>query len=100
MPRRNSNKRRTPQARRRYDGSPGGRMAAWVPPVPVEAMVVPAGKCGRKLRFTRAEAEKALKQAQQSRANRGLAPQERRVYECPRCGDWHLTSRETWEDPS
>lgn len=100
MPRRNSNKRRIPQARRRYDGGPGGRMAAWVPPVPVEVMVVPAGKCGRKLRFTKSQAEKALKQAQQSRANRGLASQERRVYECPRCGDWHLTSRETWEDPS
>jgi hypothetical protein len=72
------------------------------PPAPaLEDLVIPKGKCFRtrhpKLRFAAGDAERALIQAQQTRARKGQAYHEERVYECKisegGCGDFHLTSR-------
>lgn len=102
MPRRNKN-RRSPQAKRRQDGTHGIRGGHQAPPV--EALVVPNGKCFRnsrrgKLRFTKDVVDKALRQAQASRKARDTAYAEKRYYHCPPdqggCGDYHLTSRETY----
>lgn len=69
-----------------------------IPPVDVERMVVPTGRCGKKLRFgTPEEAESALRQAQQNRARFGNSAQECRYYSCQRCSGYHLTSRERFE---
>ena len=73
---------------------------------PVEKTIIPHGRCHlrhHKLRFYQHEVEKALRQAQALRKSRGQeAHMEKRAYHCPTakggCGDWHLTSRETWED--
>jgi hypothetical protein len=69
----------------------------------VEALVIPHGRCFAfsrkgKLKFTQAEAGTALKQAKASRARRGSKHTEERVYECPGCGFWHLTSRTQFEE--
>lgn len=102
MPRKNRN-RRSPQARRRQDGTHGVRSSHQAPPV--ETLVVPNGRCFRnsrkgKLRFTKDVVEKALRQAQASRKARGTTYAENRYYEClvaeGGCGDFHLTSRETY----
>lgn len=92
-----------PQAKRRPDGTRGGRRAGWVPPPPVESLIVPKGRCffrsrKGKLIFTRDEADRALRQAQQGRASRGSSYTESRAYECPEggCGGWHLTSRQVY----
>ena len=60
----------------------------------VDDIVVPAGRCGRKLRFaTEAEAARALKQARANHARRGVNA-EKRYYFCKRCDGFHLTSKE------
>lgn len=105
MPRRNKTTRR-PQARRKADGTHGSSRA---PAPDITQMVVPKGRCHfrtrnpkGKLIFTEAEAERALKQAQASRARRGSAYAEERTYACPEggCGGWHLTSRSTYQQHS
>jgi hypothetical protein len=104
MGRKNAANRR-PQARRRVDGSAGGRRAGWTPPPPVEQLIVPKGRCyfrsrKGKLIFTETEAARALRQAQQARASRGQTYTESRSYACPDggCGGWHLTSRQTYTE--
>lgn len=107
MGRKNNRTGRTPQAKRRADGSRGGRIAGWTPPPPVETLVVPKGRCffrsrKGKMIFTEVEADRALRQAQQGRSSRGSGYQEKRAYPCPEggCGGWHLTSRETYQERS
>jgi hypothetical protein len=101
---RKNNRGGRPQARRKADGTRG---RATPPPPPLEALVVPRGKCffrsrKGKLRFSKADAPAALRQAQAKRQRTGSAHMEERVYECPvaqgGCGDWHLTSRTTYEE--
>lgn len=103
MGRKNNRTGRRPQARRRADGSTGGRAAGWSPPPPVETLVVPKGRCyfrsrKGKLIFTAAEADKALRQAQNNRKRHSSAHVEQRSYACPEggCGGWHLTSQEVY----
>jgi hypothetical protein len=102
MARKNSRAVRPQNRRRAVTGSP---VRSAPPPVPLEALVVPHGRCYRnsrngKLRFSADEAEKALRQAQQTRARKAQAYHEERAYECKisegGCGDWHLTSRKEW----
>jgi hypothetical protein len=94
MPRKNTRRGRS-QARRKEPGLPV-RRGPWLPPTPVEDLVVPKGRCylagGRsgKLRFTEAEAERALRQAQHGRRRSGSGRTEERAYSCD-CGFWHLT---------
>jgi hypothetical protein len=83
------------------------RQTGWVPPVPIEDIVVPKGKCfyqarRGKLVFTKDEAATALKQAQHSRKRSGSAYAEKRVYACPEggCGGYHLTSATTYQQRS
>lgn len=68
------------------------------PPTPINEVVAPIGKCGKKLRYaTREDAEKALRNAQRNRRNTEHV--EKRVYgggDCDRCDGWHLTSKEQW----
>lgn len=99
MGRKNTRNNQRPQQRRRADGLPTIRRT---PPPPIEQMVVPKGRCFHrsrhgKLRFTREEVDKALRQAQRNRAARGSHHVEERYYECEvdrgGCGDFHLTSR-------
>lgn len=99
MARKNSNRRR-PQARRRADGTVSRRTP---PPPPLEHMIIPRGRCHyphRKYRFTKAEVEKALAQAQARRERLGHTHREERYYECETakggCGSWHLTSRTSY----
>lgn len=99
MSRKNRNTRH-PQARRRAEGIPASAGNRKLTRVPIEEMVVPVGKCYfrsryGKLRFTRDEVAKALKQAQRNRAVNGSTHAEERYYQCPEggCGDFHLTSR-------
>lgn len=75
------------------------------PPIPIEALVMPDGKCsfqGRpKARFaTKEKAQKALRQAQMKRARVGSGHVEKRYYACPDggCGGYHLTSREEYRE--
>lgn len=98
MSRKNSTRRR-PQARRKADGTRGGRK---VSPPPLEAMVLPQGRCSRsgKLCFTATDAAKALRHARASRAARGQAYHEERTYDCKACGFHHLTSRAEFEERS
>ena len=83
----------------------GRRTHAGPPRPPIEDIVVPRGRCFRnsrkgKLRFSEADAPKALKQAQANRARTGSAHCEERYYECKisegGCGDFHLTSRQEY----
>lgn len=96
----NTNKRaRYPQARKRSPEEAimgrKPRMAGKPPPIPVNKMVLPVGKCGRKLKFgSKQDAERALRQANQNRRRNGQSYHEVRVYEHDICGGWHLTSRE------
>lgn len=106
MSRKNRNSGRRPQARRRPNGSASKPTRRPTRP-PVESLVMPRGRCyfrsrHGKLRFSAEEVEKALRQAQASRAARGSAYVEDRAYECPEggCGDWHLTSRSEYQEPS
>lgn len=66
------------------------------PPTPVyrlQKMVLPVGKCGRKLKFAnQTDAEKALEQAKKNRARRGQPYREARVYWHRTCDGWHMTS--------
>lgn len=85
------------QARRKADGTKGQTTP---PPPPIEEMIVPRGRCflqSRKglLRFSEAEAARALLQAQQSRARRHSGYVEDHAFPCPAggCGDWHLSAR-------
>lgn len=67
---------------------------------PVEAIVIPDGKCMRnhrkpKARFaTEEKARRALKQAQEDRRRIGSGHVERRFYYCDNCDGYHLTSTE------
>lgn len=76
------------------------------PPPPLERLVVPRGRCfyrskNGKLRFAAEDAQEALRQAQAKRERMGSTYHEERVYECiDGCGDWHLTSRKEYEDPT
>lgn len=107
MGRKNNRSGRTPQARRRADGTRGGRIAGWNPPPPVEHLVVPKGRCyfrsrKGKLIFTEAETVTALKQLRAQRLSKGSGYVESRSYPCPDggCGGWHLTSREEYQERS
>ena len=81
---------------RRHGPAPQRRRGA-PPAPPVEALVIPRGRCGRKLCFSEADAAKALEQARGKRMRSGSTYMEERTYECDRCGYHHLTSRETYE---
>lgn len=105
MPRRN-NRAVKPRLKGRYE-SPEQRAVrqsgnARVQTVPIEQMVIPVGQCShrhRKAQFpSESIARKALHQANLRHERRGEAHREVRVYLCPFCQHWHLTSRETWED--
>jgi hypothetical protein len=105
MPRKNSTMRNR-QAPRRERGVPAPRRVPHMAPVPIEKIVVPKGRCffrsrHGKLRFSADEVAKALKQAQHNRKLKGSTHSEARYYECPPggCGDYHLTSRESYTDP-
>jgi hypothetical protein len=99
MGRRNHRQGR-PQARR--------QQRAGVPAAPpLEALVIPRGRCFRnsrkgKLRFTKDDAPKALEQARIKRARTGSLYTEERFYECKEaeggCGDYHLTSRSEYNE--
>lgn len=104
MPRKNTHKGRTRQARRYPDGTIAGRSA---PRQPIEKIIVPDGKCyfrsrHGKLSFTQEKAEAALKRAQENRARQHNGHVESRIYECPEggCGKWHLTSRSEYTERS
>jgi len=99
---RKNHRRGHPQAYRQQGGLPPLKRNPKLR-VPIEEIVVPKGRCYfrsryGKLRFTEAEIEKALRQAQQSRAAKGEVGGEERYYPCPDggCGDYHLTSRKTY----
>lgn len=103
MPRKN-HRRGRPQVRRSAYGT---RVRHAPPPPPVETLIVPNGRCYRasrkgKLRFTADTVQKALEQARASRKRRGSGHVEERYYECKvedgGCGDYHLTSRTTYEE--
>lgn len=105
MGRKNVTRGRRPQAKRRPDGTRGGRIAGWTPPPAIEALIIPRGKCffrsrKGKMIFTQEEAARALRQAQQGRRSTGSAYAEKRAYACPAggCGGWHLTSRENYQE--
>lgn len=92
-----------PQARRKADGSRGGPPA---PQQPVEALVIPQGRCHqrhRKFMFAEADVAKALRQAQAKRRLQTNGHVEERAYHCKTeeggCGAWHLTSRKEWNPP-
>lgn len=74
----------------------GARRPEEAIPTPVyrlEKMVLPVGKCGRKLKFASQEdVEKALKQAQANRRRRHQNYVEGRVYWHSTCDGWHMTS--------
>lgn len=91
MPRRNTRASRAPH---RSSGHVRGAPA----PVMLEKMVIPRGRCpySKKLRFALSDADKALQQARDTRARKGQAYHEERWYQCPSCGDAHLTSRREW----
>jgi hypothetical protein len=66
-----------PRGRRREPPPPGGPVVR-----------CPSGKSG----FAEAEARRRLEQYAAEHGNRRARPV--RVYPCPKCGAWHLTSRE------
>lgn len=97
---RRNHRQARPQARRQQRA---GMPAA----VPLEALVIPRGRCFRnsrkgKLRFSQSDAPKALEQARIKRTRSGSAYMEERFYECKiadgGCGDYHLTSRAEYEE--
>lgn len=69
---------------------------AWRPARPGARGARPAGFCpSRKLRYqTDIEAKVALASAQVNRERKAAEKVERRIYECPLCHGWHLTSKE------
>jgi hypothetical protein len=89
---------------RRYRPTDAPKRAP-LPPIPIEATVVPKGRCylrsrTGKLRFTREQVDTALRHAQHNRAIKGSGKREERYYQCDEtggCGDWHLTSRSEWK---
>lgn len=100
MPRRN-HRNHGRQHRRYSNANEVPRYLRPNPKLDVTKVVLPQGKCGRKLRFaTEEDAQDALRQAQTLKsANRA----EKRYYggdkpsdPCKRCGGWHLTSRTEW----
>lgn len=74
--------------------------------VELRDLVIPDGKCYRNPRrpkdvfIQKANAEKALEQAQRQRRRMGSAYVEKRFYECNFGGvaHYHLTSRETFDE--
>jgi hypothetical protein len=108
MPRKNTRVARRKTIRKYQAAQPakGNRRLA---PVPIETVVVPKGKCffrsrNGKLKFTKEQADSALRQAQHGRAIRGSDKVESRYYLCEdgragSCGFYHLTSREQWTAP-
>lgn len=81
---------------------------AKVPPrIPVNELVMPDGRCTRNPRRpkdifrTEEKAQRALEQAQRTRARMGSGHVEKRYYECEvaegGCGGYHLTSREAYD---
>lgn len=102
MPRKNH---RTHHPKRRRYETPdliprAQRSAAPQPNLKRGSLVLPVGKCGRKLMFTLEDAPEALRQAQQKRRMEGSASPEKRYYQCEHCNHYHLTSRETYNDRS
>ena len=105
MPRRNIRAIKT-KMKRRYE-EPEFTMArkarnTRVIRVPLEDQVIPIGRCPsphRKMMFETAEqAKKAMRHANIRHERFGDAHREVRVYGCPACDAWHMTSREAWEN--
>lgn len=96
MPRKNHAHRRPQRRRPRADLPP---LPAKRPsPPPLEAMVLPKGRCPAMglLQFAAEDAERALHQAQATRAARGQTFREERAFECESCGYHHLTARKEY----
>lgn len=101
MARKNSNSK-VRRNRKRFAEDLPVRRGPYIPPTPVEQLVVPVGRCylnhrRGKLKFTADQAAKALSQARHSRAIRGSGYVEERYYPCDGpngCGQYHLTSQE------
>lgn len=89
MPRRNTSGHYTPgrglSSRARAMRGQVGRTVPHA--MATDAVVCPHGKTG----FTKAAAEERLARYSTQESNRERRPV--RVYECPHCGHWHLTSR-------
>jgi len=93
MGRKNRAAKRRPQVRKLKAGEPRTKPRRVPPPVPLEKMVLPVGRCGRKVRFaTEQQAAAALKQAQQNRAHKGQSRAEKRFYFHQTCQGYHLTA--------
>lgn len=97
MSRRNKARNRPQSPRRRPDVK--GKPMHHLSPIPLGQMIVPDGKCGRKMRYaTEEKAQKALDQAQLSRRINNKLHAEKRYYSCDRCGGFHLTGREQYQN--
>lgn len=92
-----SRSQRRPQARKAEPGEyrRKPRAAGQPPPPQLNKMVLPTGRCGRKLIFaSEAQVAKALTQAQTSRRRQGsLGRVEDHYYYHSLCKGWHLTSQ-------
>lgn len=57
---------------------------------------IPRGRCEKtgKLRFDHNTAQGALRDAKRRHSKGNPFRRECRIYKCPECGDWHLTSAE------
>lgn len=88
MPRRNNNGHPRPgrglSSRARLGRRTG--LAPLPPPSVKGGVVCPHGKKG----LTKGDAEERLARYSQETSNRARRPT--RIYECPHCGYWHLTS--------
>jgi hypothetical protein len=106
MPRKNTRveRKKTPRRYQVRDANPNRNKR--LAPIQIQDVVVPKGKCFvgsrfGKLKFTKDEVDKALRQAQHNRAIKGSGKVETRYYSCEDgrpggCGFWHLTSHETY----
>lgn len=106
MGRKNHGRGNRQAPRRRADQPPVPKNKPHMAPIPIEKIVVPKGRCTfrsrhGKLRFSAEDVQRALKQAQHNRKVKGSTHAEARYYQCPPggCGDFHLTSREAYQDP-
>jgi hypothetical protein len=90
------------KVRREFRSNAKTNRTVRLPPIPIEAAVVPKGRCfirsrNGKLKFTKDQVNTALRHAQHNRAMKGSTKVEARYYSCEDgrpegCGFWHLTS--------